>query len=385
MLIQNLLNKKTLSLIILLFINIVFSYKYLKRVVDFPIIISFALTIIYFVILTYPPKILYKFKVEIKYLNVLVLLSFTLISIYTFSKIQVETLGVDRWSVITNFWNTFFRGEYAYLSTSNVGNPPGPMPFYFIIALPFYLLGELGFMSLTGLFAFYLLLVYKKVGQLKIFSSLIFICLSTFYLWEVVSRSNILLNSTLILFSIIFFENFRKFNFSKIIVSALIVGFLLSTRNVFAIAYIIYFMYLLRSKKIKFLNLVALTTFAIIVFLLTFFPFVYNHFDEFFIMNPFIVQSTFLIPFGYTIIFLIIAFLSSFFVKSFQNSIFYIGINLFISILIYSIYLILNRGFEAAYEGSVIDISYYIFCIPFLLYTILETSEKDKKVKLDTT
>jgi hypothetical protein len=205
-------------------------------------------------------------------------------------------------------------------------------------------------------------------------------CSSTFYLWEVVSRSNILLNSTLILLSIVFFESFKKFNFPKIVVSSLIVGLFLSTRNVFAIAYIIYFMYLLLTKKISFLQLVVLTTFSILFFLLTFLPFVYNHFDDFFVMNPFIVQSTFLIPFGYTIMFLIIAFLSSLIARSFQDSIFYIGINLFTSILIYSVYLIINRGFVEAYLGSVIDISYFIFCVPFLLYTILSSSDNGKSL-----
>ncbi|WP_093364980.1 hypothetical protein [Psychroflexus sediminis] len=330
-------------------------------------------------ILYFPQRFLQNFKEsQIKNINILILICFSLICIYVFSKIQVESLNVDRWSVITNFWDAFFRGEYVYLSTSNVGNPPGPMPFYFIIAFPFYLLGELGFMSLTGLFAFYILCLYQKINPYKIFICLIFICLSAFYLWEVVSRSNVLLNSTLILLSIVFFENFKKFNYFKIIISSLIVGLLLSTRNVFAIAYIIYFMYLLLSKKISFLKLVLLTIFSILFFSLTFLPFVYNHFDDFFVMNPFIVQSSFLIPFEYTIMFLIIAFLSSLIAKSFQDSIFYIGINLFISIFIYSVYLIINSGFVEAYEGSVIDISYFIFCVPFLLYTILISPEKSK-------
>ncbi|SDG47190.1 hypothetical protein SAMN04488027_10293 [Psychroflexus sediminis] len=379
MLIRSFFIKRSISLFILLVVNFIFSYKYLERIVDFPLLLSVVLSSIYFLILYFPQRFLQNFKEsQIKNINILILICFSLICIYVFSKIQVESLNVDRWSVITNFWDAFFRGEYVYLSTSNVGNPPGPMPFYFIIAFPFYLLGELGFMSLTGLFAFYILCLYQKINPYKIFICLIFICLSAFYLWEVVSRSNVLLNSTLILLSIVFFENFKKFNYFKIIISSLIVGLLLSTRNVFAIAYIIYFMYLLLSKKISFLKLVLLTIFSILFFSLTFLPFVYNHFDDFFVMNPFIVQSSFLIPFEYTIMFLIIAFLSSLIAKSFQDSIFYIGINLFISIFIYSVYLIINSGFVEAYEGSVIDISYFIFCVPFLLYTILISPEKSK-------
>ena len=93
-------------------------------------------------------------------------------------------------------------------------------------------------------------------------------------------------------------------------------------------------------------------------------------------MNPFIIQSTFLIPFEYTLLSIVLAFISSFFVKSFGDAILCIGVNLFISILIYCIYLIIERGFYEAYLDSVIDISYFIFCIPFLLITLMMKTKK---------
>lgn len=379
MIVKKWFTKRAVSIFILLLINFVFSYKYLERVIDYPMPVSVFLSILYFIILYFSFFPFPKFKIIAKYANVILLLLFSFTCFFVFSKVDVNSLNVDRWSIITNFWNAFFNGEYAYFSSSNVGNPPGPMPFYFLLALPFYWIGELGYFSLTGILFFYILLKYLKFSNLSIFFVLLFLTFSTFYAWEIVSRSNVLINSTLILFSIVFFERFQKYDIKKIILSSLIIGCLLSTRNIFAIAYIVYFMYLLLSKKIVFLQLLSITSLSIVIFALTFLPFVIGHFDSFFEMNPFLVQSTFLVPFGYTILFLVIAFLSSFFVKTIEDVIFCIGLNLFTSIAIYSIYLIIERGFYEAYFESVIDISYFIFCIPFFLVSLLLHSYKSLK------
>jgi len=40
---------------------------------------------------------------------------------FIFYKIPVESLNVDRWSVITSFWDNFFKGEYVYFAKSNMG------------------------------------------------------------------------------------------------------------------------------------------------------------------------------------------------------------------------------------------------------------------------
>ena len=91
-----------------------------------------------------------------------------------------------RWSVITSFWDSYFATEYAYFAKSFAGNPPGPMPFYFIMALPFYLIGELGFLSIIGLLLFYWLMWYKKVDSIIRTLILLLILSSFFNLWEVV-------------------------------------------------------------------------------------------------------------------------------------------------------------------------------------------------------
>ena len=127
------LSKKNISLFIFLFVNFIFSVKYLSRATNYYLIVSILILAFYIYLWKYR-HLFNKYFNSLNRINFLVLLVFFLISIYIFNKVSVDSLNVDRWSVITSFWDSFFKGEYVYLAKSNVGNPPGPMPFYFILA-----------------------------------------------------------------------------------------------------------------------------------------------------------------------------------------------------------------------------------------------------------
>lgn len=371
--------KKYVSLFMLIVINFLFSTKYLGRITDYYLAISLIFILVQ-VILLNGNRYIDRYTKSLKYVNILLVLFFIGISFFIFSKVTVESLNVDRWSVITSFWENFEKGEYVYFARSNVGNPPGPMPFYFIIALPFYLLGELGYLSIVGLIVFLLVLHYNKINISQTNVLLLFLLISPFFLWEVVSRSSIFLNGTLVLFSISYFLRNDKVDHKRLIISGIAFGLLMSTRNVFAIPYIIACIYALKSKKISFGNIILLGLIALFIFALTFLPFVYGHIDEFMSMNPFIVQSTFLIPFYYIFIFLLMALGAAFLCKNVKDVYFYSGLVLFLSIVIYLIYHTVTYGFEAAFWQNSVDISYFIFCIPFcLLYYSLSRQSELKK------
>jgi uncharacterized membrane protein len=119
---------------------------------------------------------------------------------------------------------------------------------------------------------------------------------------------------------------------------------------------------------------------AILSLILSYIPFVYNHFDEFWESNPFLFQSIWFVPFYYTILFAAIALAFSFFCKKKTDAYFYSGLALFLSISIYFIYNVCVGGFYHAYFESVIDVSYFIFCVPFALYhyaSSLQESNQD--------
>lgn len=363
---SSIFEKRNVSFFLFVLINFIFCVKYSSRITDWYLPFSIIFSGIYFAIWKY--KSFFTKIPSLKIINLLLIGVFLLGSFYGLSKIPVQTLNVDRWSVITSFWETYFSGEYAYFAKANTGNPPGPMPFYFILAFPFYALGELGLFSLLGIVVFYLLLKYSKIQNHIITATLLLLFISTFYLWEIFSRSNVFINSVLVLFSIVYFNKEDELTMKRIIVTGILTGLLMSTRNVFAIPYIISFLFAWRTGRINFGKLVLLGTIAVLIFGATFLPFVIGHFQDFKTMNPFLVQSTFLIPFGYTIAFILLAVLLGLRCNKVENVYFFSGLTLFISIAVYFVYHFVNKGFDETYFGSVGDVSYFILSVPFLLY-----------------
>jgi hypothetical protein len=291
-----------------------------------------------------------------------------------------ESLNVDRWSVISSFWQNYFNNEYVYYAKSFGNNYPGPMPFYFILALPFYLIGELGLFSFLGIVVF--VLFAKKLEKNLSYASISFLLIATslFYNWEICSRSNLFINGSLILISILyFFEKYKKDSKSNLIFG-IIFGLLISTRNVFVIPYIVTFLFALRTKRIDLRNTFYIGITAVIVFGITFLPFVWNHFEDFKLMNPFVVQTS-LMPTKYNFLFVFIAVILSFLSKKEADIYFYSGITLFLTILFYFGYTIFNYGFNNSFYNSIADISYFILCLPFVIHHLFLNEKSEFNFK----
>src|SRR5690554_633553 len=149
---------------------------------------------------------------------------------------------------------------------------------------------------------------------------------------------------------------------------------MLSTRNVFVIPYIITFLYLLKCKTISIKQIFQIGIITILTFVSTFLPFIYNHLEEFKVMNPFIIQSDYLMPQYLTVICVTVSSLFVFLVKSKEDVYFYSGIALFMTISIYFVYHLIHSGFAESFFNSRVDISYFILSMPFLVYYFIKTN-----------
>lgn len=371
---MQILGKKNISLFIFLFINFIFSVKYLSRITPFYLILSFFITLIYFSLWKNRTIITDKIRASNK-INYIVIILFILSSIFILKTIPAEKLNVDRWSVITSFWDNYFNNKYVYFAKSNLGNPPGPMPFYFILALPFYFIGELGYFSIIGFLAFFFLLKHTKVSiQLQTISLLLMIT-SVFFLWEVICRSNIFLNGVLVLAVINQLFQIKTYNLKSYLFIGTLIGLSISTRNVFIIPYIIAFIFALNRNVFSFKQTAIIGMITITVFSLTFLPFVWNHTTDFKEMNPFIIQSSALMPFILTVPFILFGVLTGFICKTKMDVFYYSGLTLLLTIIGYFVYHFIIEGFNNTFFNSTADISYFILCAPFaLFYLIKETN-----------
>lgn len=370
--------KKNISLFIFLFVNFVFAYKYLYRSYGNYAVLAGTTILIIQLLIWKNQSLLIKLGNKLNLVDTIIIVGFISASAFAFTQIPATSLNVDRWSVISSFWDKYFQDKYVYFAVSHMGNPPGPMPFYYVLALPFYLIGELGFYSLTGFIVFYALMRNSKTERYKSTLALVLICTSLFYLWEVICRSNIFINGTLVLASVLYFfrpENTNKYR--HLIITGVLTGLCMSTRNVFAIPYLIAFLYALKNKDISFKNLVLIGIIAIGVIVLSFIPFVYNHIEDFKRVNPFVIQGTVLMPFAYTLIFIALAFVFPFMCRSKNDVYFYSGLLLFLTIVFYFGYHMFNLGFNGAVHESHADNSYFLFCLPFALFYVLKADAKN--------
>lgn len=363
--------KRNTSILSVVLINVLFLLKYIERVTDFYLILTVLISVGYYLIYLFRKS--FKASENVKKLLFFgVIICYVALSVYLFNRIPQSSLNVDRYSVITSFWDSFFHSDYVYASRSHQGNMPGPMPFYFLLAFPFYLTHELGYFSLMGLIVFAVILKYSKLTGADQLAGILLLACSAFYLWETLSRSNIFLNASLILGSCIFFMSSLTLERKKhIVLHGVLIGLLLSTRNVLMLPYMVLFLYILKNKLYTFKDVLKIGVLVIITFAVTFLPFVINHFQSFLEINPFIIQSSFLMPSWLSFLCIVLTFSSFFLIKRKEDIFFYGGLFLFITVLIYFIYQTQKNGFENTLFGSQADISYFILCVPFFLYFVL--------------
>lgn len=361
--------EKITAFSLLLVINFFFSWKYLDRFTEWSLLLSFALTLVYIASWILAARLPYR-KIYTWFAAVIVL-SYAAGMVLAFEKFPVSGLNVDRWSVISSFWENFNQGLYPYKARSHMGNYPGPMPFYFILAYPFLSLGELGYLSIAGFLLLAFLLLRMK-NMTAVFS-LVFLVTSPLTAWEILSRSTILVNTTLVLLYVILLLRYRIDRPLSLFLFAIAGGLLLSTRSVFILSYLFLVILFLKNKEFSVWKIAAGGLTLMLVFVLTFLPFVLPFPGEFREMNPFTIQSSFLIPSGYIPLFLALTVAVGLMRGGEDRVWLFNGVIYFLVIFIYFVYCSFSAGIKEAYFGSAADISYFIFAVPFLLYAQAES------------
>ena len=287
--------------------------------------------------------------------------------------VSSETLNVDRWSVITSFLDSIFNGEYPYLAKSHMNNPPGPFPFYFLLALPFYLIGEIGYFTLAGFLGF-LYFVRKYFSQVKIQILIISILIfSPLYWWELIARSTIFVNMVIILLFIDWFENRRKNKLSDLVLAGFIGGLLSSTRGIVICIFIAYFSYYYLKRR-AWSPIIIITASLCAGFIVSLIPLLIWDLNLFLKYNPITLQANFLPSWG-IVLFTFLAVLIGLRSKNISDFYRFTGIYLFAIVMSSFIFIIFKVGFREAYLQNGFDISYFIFAIPFNLISIYKENQ----------
>lgn len=272
-----------------------------------------------------------------------------------------------------SFLGLRFKRSVPLCRKTSIGNYPGAMPFYFLLCYPFYCIREIGFITVISIA---LLAFHFKRKSVQSYSLFFILSISSLCIyWEIFSRSTILINAVLFTLFLLYLERFRTFSTRQLIWSAVIGGLLFSIRNVFVLPLIVWGLYQLfqektSPKKIFLWGFVFLLSFAI-----TFVPFIWLYPDEFWEVNPFSTQSS-LVSFHFIVLFVLIAIAGSFFCRNYNDVRFFSVLLLFGIVTIHFIEAVCQYSFTQALFQSKADISYYIFCIPYLLQILADTDYK---------
>lgn len=362
------------QLILYLFVNILFIFKYLTRTeISVPLItVLYISGILGFVYLYFKwsPKVSEKL---FKYSS-FVLLSITLILIAVgLLYIDPYTVRVDRWSAVSFFLEGLFNGEYPYGIHTHVSetNFPSPFPLWHVINIPFYLLGDVG----IGLI-FFLIITFVTVkiyfnSYRKAFFFLILLILSPAYWWEVAVRSDSLSNGFLVLTFILWYTK-KGYSVDKSFwLTIILCGIIASTRlsAVLPVALFLFAQYIQTNWLKKILFPLSILAFVLVVFM----PFVLWTIDGtyvFFTRNPFMSQTSVGNP-VFLIIMIVAGIIFALKWKNTDEYFEYAASFMFIFMAGSQLSLIMTRGISGSFfTDSTYDLSYFTLYLPYTLMAL---------------
>ena len=303
---------------------------------------------------------------------------FTLSALFLLFKIDPYSVDVDRWSAIHGFLKNIFAGEFPYLARSHLGSIASPLPVMNFIAVPFYLMGDVGYLQVFT-FALTVIVVFSAAAAKggKLLFMLAFLSSPAFW-YEVAVRSDMVSNILIMCLCLLLIEkitNGKPLNHP--IKSGCVCGALFCTRGVFVIPFAVFFFAEAVSsvKKMELKKAFIFAACVLMTFALFLLPFVLWDIELFMQNNPFLMQTN-KSPAIVSVTALALAALLSYNVRSVGHSFLRTAICLFALMGATLIVKIFTVGWNTAILSSKFDITYYSTIIPFIVLGMFYESEQ---------
>ncbi|MDH6252704.1 4-amino-4-deoxy-L-arabinose transferase-like glycosyltransferase [Chryseobacterium sp. H1D6B] len=293
--------------------------------------------------------------------------SFFLCSIYVNYKVDGLSLNVDRWSAMETGINALLNGKYPYNIPDHMGQESSNLPVLIILGLPFYLLfGSVGYLQSFSflLFCYLLIKIFDNYKQRT--AVLILLIFSPSYLWEIYVKSDLFSNFIIVTgFTYLIWNRFIKQKNMRVELVSVLTALLLLTRLSVVLPLIIilfksYWHFSLKDK-IVFTGIFILMTAGIL------YLFFHNapNLEVILKHNPFMIQGG-KQPLFLSILYIIIAMMLSFKVKSFYTILAAAGNLLFICVFINLIMDLSEYGYQNMITNSYFDLSFFNMSMPFV-------------------
>lgn len=347
-------------------INVLFVYKYASRITSYP----WEASLLYLVILSLFILFLFQikdFRISLKTQNTIYFSMIVLGGILlTFLMLQFDPqkIRVGRYLALEDWITRFFNGEFPYTSQTY----PSGFPFLFVMAMPFYLLGDLGFFQIFSFLTF-AILVHLRHRQKSInrFRCIFLLITAPIFLYEIVVRSDLISNMIMVLLYLAIFELCGpRASRMALCLLGIIGGFLLSTRGIVLLIYIPVFGYFYRRRIINSSLFLLSMLFG---FSLSLVPWAIWDWKGFINFGPFSIQLSYL-PNWLLIFAIACSIYSALVIRSLKGIYFAVFFLLFGVTCAAFIIALFNFGWDKAVLRNGFDISYFSFALPFLLISL---------------
>jgi hypothetical protein len=352
--------------LLLLAMNLPFVLKYSPRAGLDPLLSAAAYVVMFAAVAVIPAWLLRRAGHDSRFASLLGygLFLYGVAMLLLLRALEPGALQLDRWSALHNFWDAAFRGEYPYQAGSHMGNPISGFPALFLLALPFYWLGDAGYLQVAAVIGLAVVMMLKfREPRTVIFLMLLMLAMPAVQ-YQVFARSdllaNVILAACLLHFSLLPGSAAGR----RLFVWGLVWGVALSTRGIMLIPLILAAFPLLQGRGVK-----AVAGFCAAVvagFLGTFLPFFLWDPSLFLEHNPFRVQSTFLPLWGLILLLssaLIVGFLRGKATRPYHDT----GVLLLVTVVFYAARLSFKGGWAGARQEGRFDVSFFVLPLPFLL------------------
>ncbi len=283
-----------------------------------------------------------------------------------------EASRVSRLFALREWLARLLSGSFPW-SFSITQNPSG-LPFLFILALPFDLLGNLGLLEVLGIVLFFISLTRLFPQPKARWLPLLALVLVPSFFYELLVRSELLFNISLVILLMLLAEPYlhpEKLDFAFFALAALF-GLVLSTRTIVGVIYAAYYVFKFRQQVLRGIVFSGLT---LLFFGLTLLPFIVWDPGAFFTQGPFYMQLLHL-PVALAGLFVVLAAVAGWKAENFHQVIFLSGILLFLIVGAAFIWTAAATGLTASIINDGFDITYFIFCVPLLVLSLASPAEE---------
>lgn len=344
------------------FIGLLFVIKYPVRYGIDPIIASIAYAVFVFggvALLIRKPSLSARWNTRRLHILVTVIAALLLAAMLQFDPTVIRNA---RYALLQQAVDLLLSGSFPW------GEPifghHSAFPFWFVLALPFYLLGDIGLLLILSFILAGWVMI--RLDRTTAAAGIALLALSPAFLYEIATRSGVTANMVLALACLVLTERVSLRNGRwAVFLFGLLGGLVLSTRGVVFPIFAVYLGYLMHKNTRAALVLLCGW---VLSFAATIVPFLLWDADRFWTYGPFTHQLALTHFNGWFVAgFLAVVFVWGYMLRSWRTVVEACGWLLFLGVAVSMGLVIFEHGLSAAIMESRFDISYFCFPLPFLI------------------